>query len=341
MSELELRYSPYRLILNTAFETSRGKISQRKGFIINLKSKNGKTGIGDAAPFPEFGSESYEETEEALNKIELKINIDLSDIRKSLKYTLRNFEAFPALRHGMEQALLNLICKEKNSSLSELLKLKLKDEIIVNAVIGFLSAADVHLKVKDIIAKGFNTIKIKVGRPKFEEDLEILKAVRDATGSDIKVRVDVNGKWDLDCAVKNLRQLEDLNIEYAEQPVNSIEDFIKIKKETSISLAADESIRNYISARAFILRKAVDVIVLKPMVIGGLVPTLEIIELAEKYKVIPVVTSSFESAVGRSNLVIAAAYVKADVAHGLGISKYYEQDIAYDKFPIVSGKISI
>lgn len=341
MNELELTYSPYRLILNTAFETSRGKVSERKGFIISLKSENGKTGIGDAAPFPEFGSESYEETEETLNKVELKINIDLSDLRKSLKYTLRNYEAFPALRHGMEQALLNLICSEKNSSLSELLKLKIKNEIIVNAVIGFSSSEDTLKQVKDLTLKGFNTIKIKVGRPRFEEDLEILKAVRDAAGSDIKVRIDVNGKWGLDCAVKNLKQLEDLSIEYAEQPVNSIEDFVELKKQTSVPLAADESIRNYISAQAFILRKAVDVIVLKPMLIGGLVPALEIIELAEKNNIIPVITSSFESAIGRTNVVIAAACIHADVAHGLAVSQYYEKDITDDKFPIVSGKISI
>jgi o-succinylbenzoate synthase len=341
MKELELTYSPYRLILNTAFETSRGKISERKGFIISLKSENGKTGLGDAAPFPEFGSESYEETDEALNKIELKINLDLGDLRKSLKYIFRNYEAFPALRHGLEQALLNLICNERNLSLSEVLKLKLKDEIFVNAAIGFLSAEETYLKVKDLKVKGFNTIKIKVGRSKFEEDLEILKAARNAAGSDIKVRVDVNGKWDLDCAIKNLKQLEELDIEYAEQPANSIEDFIEIKKETSILIAADESIRNYISAKAFILGNAVDIIVLKPMLIGGLVPTLEIIELAEKYKVIPVITSSFESAIGRANLVIAAASVKADIAHGLAVSKYFEQDITNDKFPIVSGKISI
>ncbi len=341
MKELELTYSPYRLILNTAFETSRGKVSERKGFIISLKSENGKTGIGDAAPFPEFGSESYEETEETLHKVELKINMDLSDLRKSLKYNLRNYEAFPALRHGMEQALINLICHEKNSSLPELLKLKLKNEIIVNAVIGFSSSADALKKVKDLTLKGFNTIKIKVGRPKFEEDLDIIKAVRDTAGSDLKVRIDVNGKWDLDCAVKNLKQLEDLSVEYAEQPVNSIEEFIELKKETSVPLAADESIRNYISAKSYILRKAIDVIVLKPMLIGGLVPTLEIIELAEKNNIIPVITSSFESAIGRTNVVIAAASINADVAHGLAVSQYYEKDIADDKFPIVSGKISI
>jgi o-succinylbenzoate synthase len=341
MNKIELKYSPYTIKLKTPFETSKGKITERKAFIISITSEIGKTGIGDAAPFPEFGSESYAETEEALNKIELKINVDLNDIKKSIKYTLKDFEAFPSLKHGIEQALLNLICNEKKTTLNELLNLKLKKEIKVNAAIGFLNPEDAIKKVKDFISSGFDTIKIKVGRENFEDDLALVKAIRETVENDVKLRIDINGKWDLESAIAKLKQLENLNIEYAEQPVNSVEDFVELKKVTSISLAADESIRNYISAKTFITNSAIDVIILKPMLIGGLIHALEIIELAEKNNIIPVVTSSFESAIGRTNAVIAAACVKADVAHGLAVSQYYEQDIAEDEFPIVSGKILI
>jgi o-succinylbenzoate synthase len=341
MNKIELKYSPYTIKLKTPFGTSKGRITERNGFIITIKSESGKTGIGDAAPFPEFGSESYEETEEALNKIDLKINVDLNDIRKSVKYTLKDFEAFPSLKHGIEQALLNIICNDKKIALNELLNLKLKSEVNVNAAIGLTNPEEAVKKALNLIAIGFDTIKLKAGRDNFEDDLEVIKGIRDALGNDIKLRIDVNGKWNLKSAIANLNLLEELNIEYTEQPVNSIEDFIELKKETSISLAADESIRNYISAQAFILRKAVDVIVLKPMLIGGLIPTLEVIELAEKNNIIPVITSSFESAIGRMNAVIAAACVKAGVAHGLAVSQYYEEDIAEDNFQIVSGKILI
>jgi L-alanine-DL-glutamate epimerase-like enolase superfamily enzyme len=217
----------------------------------------------------------------------------------------------------------------------------LKKEVKVNAAIGFLSPDESAQKAKEFIESGFNTIKLKAGRKSFKDDFKTLKAVRETVGGDVKIRIDVNGKWNLETAIKNLDRLDKFNIEYAEQPVNSIEDFSKLKKAVSIPLAADESIRNYISAKSFISNKAIDVIVLKPMLLGGLVSTLEIIELAEKNNIIPVVTSSFESAVGRTNAVVAAASVNTDAAHGLAVSQYFEADIAEEKFPIVSGKILI
>jgi hypothetical protein len=47
MNKLDLTYHPYVLKLKTPFETSKGKISERKGFIVSTKSQSGKIGIGD------------------------------------------------------------------------------------------------------------------------------------------------------------------------------------------------------------------------------------------------------------------------------------------------------
>ena len=73
--------------------------------------------------------------------------------------------------------------------------------------------------------------------------------------------------------------------------------------------------------------------------IGGLLPTLEIINQAVAKNITPVITSSFESAVGRTNAVIAAVSVNANVAHGLGVADYFINTIINDPFPIKSGKI--
>jgi O-succinylbenzoate synthase len=77
------------------------------------------------------------------------------------------------------------------------------------------------------------------------------------------------------------------------------------------------------------------------MMLGGLLTSLEIIELAEKNNVVPVITSSFESAIGRANTVIAAAAVKADIAHGLAVTRYFDYDIAEDKYPVKNGTIKV
>lgn len=341
MNKLQLKYSPYTLELKSSFETAHGKFNSRKGFIISIKNIKGIEGIGDLAPFPEIGSESLEDAEEALKNIKLDFKIELTNICENFKELLNDYDSLPSLRHGIEQALLNLICKEKKLPVDKLLQLSLKRVVNVNASIGFLPEDETILKANKLIKKGAKTIKIKTGRNNFEDDYNCIKYLRREFGNDIILRIDTNGKWKLNEAVKYLSKLEKFNLEYAEQPVNSLDDFVKLKSQTSIPLAADESIRTKKAAEDFIRKNAVDYLILKPMIIGGLLPTLEIIALAEKNNITPVITSSFESAIGKANAVIAAAAVKKDTAHGLALNDYFKNDVIPDPFPVKDGKITL
>jgi len=341
MNNLELTYSPYKLELKSSFETVHGKFVDRKGFIISIKNFDGVEGIGDTAPFPEIGSESLVDSEQALKSIKLDLKIELTNICESFKELLNEYDSLPSLRHGIEQALLNLICKEKNVAVDKLLELNLKKVIKVNASIGFLSEEETILKAKKLIEKGFKTLKIKAGRDNFEDDYNCINAVKNEFGNDVKLRIDANGKWDLESATRNLSKLEDLNLEYVEQPVNSLDNFVKLKRNVSLPLAVDESIRTKKAAEDFIKKNAADYLVLKPMIIGGLMATLEIIEFAEKNNITPVITSSFESAIGKAYAVIAAATVKKEIAHGLALNDYFKSDIIPDPFPVKEGKITL
>ena len=341
MNKLELTYHPYILKLTTPFETSKGKIIERKGFIISLKSSSGKIGIGDAAPFPEFGSETYDEAEKRIASIKISMRVGLEEFKDSLKALLYNFNTHPALKHGLEQALINLICNEKNITVAEALTLKLKKEIKANAAIGFLKPEEATKGALKFVKEGFKTLKIKTGRENFQDDYKTISLIRKAVGEDVKIRIDTNGKWSVDEAIKYLKRLEEFSLEYAEQPVNTIDEFKKLKRKISVPLAADESIRDFETAKKFISEKVINFIILKPMMLGGLLPTLEIIEIAEKNNVIPIITSSFESTIGRTNSVIAAASVTAVFAHGLAVSRYFEDDIAEDKYPVINGMIKV
>jgi o-succinylbenzoate synthase len=339
MNDLQLTYSPYSLKFKIPFLTAKTEIKERKGFILRLSDSSGFEGIGDASPFAEFGSESLSDVENTLSDFTLKIKIDESDIENSLSNTLKEFSKLPALRHGLEQAILNLLCRKKNTTIDKLLNLKLNKQVKINAAIGLLNPEESVKKVESFIEEGYNTIKVKAGREIFDDDLSVIKSIREAVGENIKLRIDPNGKWKVDEAIKNLNKLKEYNIEYAEQPVNDLKDYIKLSNETSISLAPDESIRSISDANEFINSGAISYLIIKPMLLGGLVPTLEIIKLAKSNNIIPVITSSFESAVGKAYIVIAAASIDTDVAHGIGITKYYEKDVMKDPFPIKSGKI--
>jgi len=341
MNELKLAYSPYLLLLNKPFTTSKSTINERKGFIISIKNQNGLEGIGDACPLPEFGSESFDEAESVLKNLKLKLEIDLNNIAGSLNIILAQFEKTPAVRHGIEQAVLNLICKEKRTTINELLNIKLKNEIEVNAVIGFNPVEETVRLSKEFISQGYKTLKIKCGRDDFKEEFACLEGIRTEAGSEIKLRIDVNGKWNLNQAIHNLNAMESIQLEYAEQPVSNLNDMKELKKNCRIPIAADESVRSKDDAKKIINEKAADVLILKPMMIGGLLPTLEIIDLAHKNKVDCVVTTSFESAIGRTNAVIAASYTQNNMAHGLGANNLFTKDLIGAPFPVHAGKIKL
>lgn len=341
MNKIELTYSPYKLKFVKPFETSKGIISERNGFIIELKSNIGKIGVGDLSPLPEFGSEKFSDDEAALKKIKLKFKLDLALIENNITNILLPYKKLPALRHGLEQALINLICKEKNYSLNELFNISSQKAIKVNAVIGFLTSKESADAASRYIAEGFQTLKVKVGRRLFDEDLKCLKEIRKAVGNKIKIRIDANGKWKLSEAADNLEKLKSLDLEYVEQPVKSLKDFIELSRKTSIPLAADESIKNEKDVNNFISKKAASVLILKPMMLGGIIPTLNIIRLAEENGIGVVISSSFESVIGRSMAIFAASVVKNDLAHGLATGIYFEKDLAIDPYPVKNGRINL
>lgn len=341
MNELQLTYSPYTLQLKQPLKTSKKIITERKGFILKLEDSGGNFGIGDVCPFPEFGTESLNDAEKSMSGIKLKLKIDRENLEESIFDCLKDQSSLPSLRHGLEQAILSLLCRKQQVILPELLGIKLKKNVKVNAVIGFTDAEKSVSAAEEFVKNGYKTLKIKVGREHFEDDFSIIKLIRHKVGSEIKIRIDANGIWNLNDAIANLKRSETLDIEYAEQPVNTIDNYVELKNNCSVPLAADESVRSLKDAKQFIDSKSISHIILKPMMLGGLLPTLEIINYAEENNVTPVVTTSFESAIGKINAVIAAANVKSGIAHGLGTNNLFTENLIEDPYQINSGTITI
>jgi o-succinylbenzoate synthase len=339
MNNLQLTYTPYTTKLKKPFRTANTTIANREGFILILKSESKYVGIGEVAPLPEFGSETFEEDEKALSDFSLKLSIDLDDIEKSIEKNLEDYDRLPSLKCGLELAILKLLCSERKTSIPALLKRESAEFIFVNGVLGFIPFEEIKRTVTKMVQEGFTTIKLKVGRGDLEEDLNTIKEIRNTVGRDIKIRIDANAKWDKDEAAKHLKELEQYNIEYTEQPVKNLNDFLYLKNKTKIPLAADESIRSIKDAEDFISNKAVSFLVLKPMMLGGIIPTLKIADYAKESGIKTVVTSSFENVIGRIGVVNTAALVNNNLSHGLGTADYFDEENVPDPFPVKDGKI--
>lgn len=316
MKIVDVQCFPYNLSLNPPLQGSKVFIRSKQGFIVKLTDTAGNVAFGDVSPLRLFGSESYALSMKAYHNLVKKIIIMQRLSIKNLDDNLSPLNPFPALRCGIEQALLELMAKSKNNSLYALLGLDTPvRNVKTNALIGILPVEETLARAREHIENGFDTIKVKAGRADFEEDLLVLKELRKLAGPQVNIRIDVNGKWSLAQAKENMLKLADLNPEYIEQPVASKEDLIELSRVSPVQIAADESIRNINDANE--LLKYNIVFVLKPMIIGGIMRTLEIIRKAKKKNRKIVISSSIETSVGRDVLDFLASVIEDDTAHGL------------------------
>jgi o-succinylbenzoate synthase len=185
----------------------------------------------------------------------------------------------------------------------------LRDRIPVNTTIPAVDAETAHALAH---GSGCSTAKIKVGDDK---DLDRVAAVRDALGPQGKVRVDANGAWDVDAAVKKIRRLNRFSLEYVEQPVRTLNEMERLRRLIDVPLAVDESIRNGLDPTTD-LREAADIVVLKVQPLGGVRSALA---LAESAGLPAVVSSALESSVGiAAGVALAAALPELPYACGLG-----------------------
>lgn len=213
-----------------------------------------------------------------------------------------------------------------------------RDFIPVNATIPATDPATAHRLAAE---SGCLTAKVKVAEPGrgLGEDLERVEAVRDALGADGKIRVDANGGWDLDEAVKAVTQLSRFGLEYAEQPCAAVEDLAKLRRRVSVPIAADESIRRADDPYRVKKLQAADVAIVKVQPLGGVSACLR---LAEKLDMDVVVSSAVETSVGlRAGIALAAALPNLPYACGLNTLPLLSADAVSDPLVAVDGRIQV
>jgi O-succinylbenzoate synthase len=197
-----------------------------------------------------------------------------------------------------------------------------RDRVQVNAMIPRL-APDVAAALA--LSSGCATIKVKVGD---DASLDRVAAVRSACGPGIRIRLDANGAWDVETAIRKLAQLSVYDIELAEDPVASLEELAAVRGRAGIPVAAEACIRTTADARCLRQLEAADAIVLKPQRIGGV---REALRAAEESGVPAIASSALETSVGLAAVVaLAASLPDAPFAHGAGTALLLASDVVAD-----------
>jgi o-succinylbenzoate synthase len=335
----ELNYSPHQLKLKKHFQSNSINIFERNILLVQLKTNTNIIGIGEIAPLPGLSVESIEECTQALNSLSGLISDSFGKCTTTDLFAMLSSSNMPcAVIFGIEQALFSILFQENNYSLFD--GYNIQKQINVNAVLPFGATDDIIAMIESKINLGYRTFKIKVGRNNFADDLYVLKSIREKFQNKIKIRIDANCAWTFDQAVNYLTQLTEFNIEYIEQPVKNIDELIRLSKLSSIPIAVDESINSFQDAESILNNSPIDFLVIKPSIIGGIRETARIIKLANAVNKKIIISSAFESAIGKRMLVMLASVTNHNYTHGLDTLEYFSTQINDDSFPVVNGKIN-
>ena len=244
----------------------------------------------------------------------------------------------PFLEYDSRESLQWLRCAEEAAAGDW--PAPVRDRVPVNVTVPVLSPEDAHALVA---ASGCRTAKVKVADSSttLADDQARLEAVRDALGPEGLIRVDANGAWDVDTALRVLPLLERAagGLEYVEQPCAAVEDLAIVRRRTNIRVAADESIRRAEDPYRVKDLEAADIAVLKVQPLGGVRACLRI---AEDIGLPTVVSSALETSVGlAAGVALAAALPELEHASGLATVGMLADDVADHRLRAVDGFVPV
>ena len=284
------KVTPFSIPFVEPLQTSGMTYSHREGVWIQMKWDN-FTGVGEASPLPGFSTETLKEVHYALEGFHQAINGEDLDSEELFLLIEIHSQNTPSVRFALETAIYDILAKEEELPLAKYLNTNAQSEIAVNGLAGMHQPGE-----------GFTVMKVKVGFRNLFDEIENMEYLTKSFGEDIQFRLDCNGAFDLPKAIRFCKEMEKFNIDYIEQPLpaDNLEDLAELTYHTEIQIAVDESLTDFQSAVKIIDEQAAHVFVIKPMVSGGFTECKKIIMLARTENIRTVITSSLETAIGRT-----------------------------------------
>lgn len=307
MKESELKYSQYKFKFKSPLRISNHILSEKDTILLKYKYDNGNIYYGEVSPLFGFSAETIEQCKESLQDSE-KISVLIKKNKRNALHEL--YSSIPSLLFGLEQVMFSKEVQNNRKSFQNKL-------IKINALIGIKNEENTLEEVKKFVNSGFKTIKLKIGRSEFTDDLSILNKIDQIYGSEVNLRLDNNSAWKINQAKRNIERLLRFNIEYLEQPVENLDDLINLAEFSDVQIAPDESIKDYSIGKQLIEEGQFKFLVIKPSIRIGIYDSIKLINLSNKKDVKIIISSAFETAIGRSSLLHLASLNKHNYAHGL------------------------
>lgn len=317
---MKATYHKYILDFKRPSGTSRGVLTQKETWFIVLENE-GKKGVGECGILRGLSVDDREDYEAKLQWTCENIHLGESQLWDALI-------EFPSIQFGVEMAFKSL-ASETPFLLFPSAFTSNEKSIVINGLVWMGEPEYMKHQIEEKLAQGFHCIKLKIGAIDFDEELALLRFIRENfTPEKVEIRVDANGAFSLNEALNKLSQLSGFKLHSIEQPIrkNETDSMAELCKITPLPIALDEEligVFNYEDKEALLLKVKPQYIILKPSFIGGFKGTDEWISLAEKHGIGWWMTSALESNIGL-NAIAQWTFLKQNtMPQGLGTGALY------------------
>jgi o-succinylbenzoate synthase len=308
---------PYALPFREPYVTARGVLQRREMVLLRLRDEEGLAGLGEAVPLSMRGGATLARVAGELEALGEMPELDEALVARA--------ELSPPARCAVLTALMDLRGKRAAAEGHE--HGGPAAPVPCNATLVAAEPAAVAEDALRWAAEGFTTFKLKLGTG---DDVEQVRAVREAVGEAARIRVDANAAWDVATAARTLGELEELDVELAEQPVATLEELAEVAPATSIPLAGDESVESRADAERATSLGACAIAGVKLSKVGGPEEAIAIAAVLPSY-----LSSALDGPVG----IAAAAQVAQTLreqeagggpglAHGLATQRLFRSTVA-------------
>jgi O-succinylbenzoate synthase len=246
-------------------------------------------------------------------------------------------ECPPSVRFAVTSAIVELWADRRKESVGAVLGGG-AGTVSLNALIED-DATDLPDAAERYRKAGFRAVKMKVGRRTIAEDVERVRSLSSVLRDGVMLRLDANRAWTYDQAITFVDGIEDVSIEYVEEPLARPDRLSAFAEATGVPVAIDESTRE-MDPGALREREGVAAVVLKPTLLGGIRLVRRWVVHALNVGAAPVFSAAYESGVG-TRMLVALASVLSDAPAGLSTYTRLESDLLSPRLSMDGAEVSV
>jgi L-alanine-DL-glutamate epimerase-like enolase superfamily enzyme len=322
---------PVALPLRKPLHSFAGLITASRSLVVRIETGNGLVGWGEAG-------ESLTMTGETLAAMQTAIADHLAprlldknalDRAALMRMCSQALYGNTAARTAVEMALIDLAGHHFGVPAVELLGGALRRSL---SPLWFVGAGSIDKDLAEVAerkALGYSSFKMKAAIEPLATDILRMRELRKAIGPNLKLSVDANMGWDVPTASRFVRAVEELDVQFVEQPVRSdnLPGMAAVARASAVPIGADEGIHGKSEVMAHAGASAASGVSLKACKAGGLAEVLRVGAVADALGVSVIVASLIESSIATAaTLHIGCAMPQLDWGASL-TNHYHAEDL--------------